>query len=125
MFNDGIVLTTLEKLSQYPSLLQKEIDLSKYPFVENETCGGEVSIDDLYSLNEAESNYMKLKPYIENPDISFESQIVPIISSYGNVFVCLGVGHENKGFVYLLDFDFGCFLLDRTLDDFLSKLIDA
>lgn len=79
----------------------------------------------LYSADEAKATYVELKPYIDNPDISNESQIIPIIRSLGNVFICLGVGEYNKRFVYLLDFDFGCFLLDTKLDDFIQKLINA
>lgn len=122
MFNVEYVTSSLKKLSDYPDLLESNIDLSCYPSVEDETCGGEVSLEELYSSDEVKAIYIELKPYLDNPDISSESQIIPIIRSLGNVFICLGIGEYNKGFVYLLDFDFGCFLLDKSLNDFLSKL---
>lgn len=123
MLDINYVTSLLKNISDYPDLLGRDIDLSYYPSIEEETCGGEISIEEIYSADEANAIYLELKPYIDNPDISSESQIIPIIRSLGNVFICLGTGEHNKGFVYLLDFDFGCFLLDKSLNLFLSKLV--
>ena len=113
----------VNKLRSYDDLFSKEVDLSKYPEVENSTCGGEVQILEGLFDNDLDEIYLTFKPYFDNEEISDESNIVPILQSYGNTYICLGFDKENLGFVYYFDFDFGCFLLDKSLDSFLSKLV--
>lgn len=115
----------VNKLRSYDDLFSKEVDLSKYPEVEDSTCGGELQISEDLFNNDLDEIYLKFKPYFDNVDISNESKIVPVIQSYGNTYICLGFDKQNLGFVYYFDFDFGCFLLDTSLDSFLSKLVDS
>ncbi|AMF97034.1 hypothetical protein AAIA71_05825 [Vibrio harveyi] len=112
----------IQKLQAFDDLTEKELLLSNYPHVEEATCGGEVPMSEVFDVDDIEDIYMRFKPYLDNPEISNASDIAPVIEGLGNAYVCLGFGSENKGFVYYLDFDFGCFLLDKNLDTFLSKL---
>lgn len=122
---EELIRDELDRINSYDDLIEKEVDLGLYPEIEELTCGGEVPLEDIYDSSNIKDIYTRFKPYLDNPDISSESQIAPVIESLGNVYICIGFGEHNKGFVYYLDFDFGCFILDKNLDNFLSKLVDA
>lgn len=115
----------IDKLRSYDDLFSKEVDLSKYPEVEESTCGGELQISEELFDTDLDEIYLRFKPYFDDINISNQPHIVPVLQSYGNTYICLGFNEENLGFVYYFDFDFGCFLLDKSLDSFLSKLVDS
>lgn len=117
-----LINNDLNKIMSYENLTSKILVLNKYPQVEAATCGGEVPIFEVFDLTEIDNIYVRFKPYLDNPDVSSESQMIPVIGGIGNTYICLGFGQENRGFVYYFDCDFGTFLLDENVDSFLSKL---
>ncbi|MGI9917866.1 MULTISPECIES: SMI1/KNR4 family protein [Vibrio harveyi group] len=98
------------------SVLDKEIEVSLYENLSKEIPDDTLQITEIIEEKNLKEVYGAFVPYMDDPEI------VPFLVNYGNVVTCIGFGEHNDGFIYCYDPDFGCFLLDKDLDMFLSKL---
>ncbi|WP_050923479.1 hypothetical protein [Vibrio harveyi] len=110
---------SLNRIWQSPLLvLNKKIEVSLYQELSEEVPDDVLAITEVIPEEDLEEVYRAFAPYMS------ESEIAPFLINYGNVVICIGFGIHNDGYIYCYDADFGCFLLDEGLDDFLSKLVD-
>lgn len=116
MFNKLIGKIWNTSLSQ--ELLAKKVVVSLYPKLKEMIPDEFIYLEEIFSESEIEEIWENYKQYLNN------DKIFPFIGTIGEGTICIGFGDDNYGKIYYFDFDFGCFLLDKDLDDFVHKLVN-
>jgi len=99
-------------------LVTKKIDVSLYSSLKQALPDSYLCIEEVFPKDEIEDIWSNFKPYLQ------EFQIFPIMETLGEGVICIGYDETNKGNIYYFDFDFGCFLLENSLESFISALKD-
>lgn len=114
-----IFLGLLEKIWEEPlnsNILSRRINVSNYCELEKEIPDQFILIEEVFPENDINDIFLNYKPYIG------ELEILPFLGTLGEATICIGFGKLNKGKIFYFDFDFGCFSLDDSLDEFIAKL---
>lgn len=112
------VLNEIGDMLSQQKVLTKKIDVLLYKELTQKIPDRTILIKEVFPHDEVEGIYENYKPYISQFDA------FPFLGTLGDAVVCIGFGQANKGKIFYFDFDFGCFCLDQSLDEFLLKLVD-
>jgi len=110
----------IEKIWKAPlsqEILTKKVDVSLYNELKSKIPDEYVYLEEIFPEDEIQEIWDNYKLYLQ------EYKIFPFIGTLGESVICIGYDEENFGKIYYFDFDFGCFLLEENLDDFLKKLV--
>jgi len=99
------------------SVLQKQIVVSRYPQLAEETLDELLEIDEVFPENELDMIYKRFQPYLG------QYGVFPFLGILGGNVIAIGNTSANHEQIYYYDFDFGMFELDSTLEEFLDRLV--
>jgi len=109
----------LNKRLVFKDVEGKTINIPKYYVdIKKVILGFYPSIEEVLDLESVNSTSLILQ------NIFRRDNLYPIIELAGGHLICIDLSTQNFNKVYYVDFDFGVFFLDLTLDNFIQKLED-
>lgn len=110
------LLSSLWKTCTGSYVIGRKVDVAKYPALSKAIPDKWLEISEVFLENEIDEIWDSFAPYTE------EYGVRPILGIYNNTVIGIGYFENNFGKIYYFDFDFGCFELENTLDEFIGKL---
>lgn len=95
----------------------KRVDVSNYIQLTAEIPDRYLYLESKFEKDQLPEVYENYEPYLK------EYGVFPIIEVLGGSVICVGYEPGNEGVIYYHSFDFGLFELDKTIRDFVSKII--
>ena len=99
-------------------ILTKKVGASLYNELKSKIPDEYVYLEEVFPEDEIEEIWNNYKSYLQ------EHKVFPFIGTLGESVICIGYDEQNYGKIYYFDFDFGCFLLEENLDNFVKKLVN-
>lgn len=97
-------------------LLGAYIDVAQYPKLSEAIPDKKLEIVELIEPDEIALVTARYQPFLEGIEAA------PLAVTLGDEMLFIGTSGDNSGFIYYVDIEFGVFLLEQSLQDFVSAL---